>query len=222
MNILKVENLGFSYNQNNKQFEILKDVNVEFEKGKLYAIVGESGSGKTTALSLLGALDNPNSGSIIYKEQDIKKIGYTKYRRDNVALVFQNYNLIKYMNAIENVVTAMDIKKDKIDKNKKAIETLAKLGIDEEDMKRSVLQLSGGQQQRVAIARALVKDTDMILADEPTGNLDEQTTSEILDIFISLAHKYDKCVIIVTHSNYVSSKADVVYKVSNKSISKIS
>lgn len=221
MSILKIENLGFSYNQNNKQFEILKDVNIDFEKGSLYAVVGESGSGKTTALSLLGALDIPNKGSIIYKDEDIKKIGYTKYRRDNVALVFQNYNLIKYMDAIENVVAAMDIKGYKGNKKNKAIETLSKLGIDEDDMKRSILQLSGGQQQRVAIARALVKDTDMILADEPTGNLDEQTTSEILDIFTDLAHKYDKCVIIVTHSSQVSSRADVIYKVSNKNIYKI-
>ncbi len=221
MSILKLKNVGFSYNTNQKQLEILKGINIDFEKGKLYSIIGESGSGKTTTLSLIGALDTPSEGQILYEDEDIRKIGYVKYRKEKISLVFQNYNLIKYMNAIDNVIVAMDIVKYKGNKKQKATEVLESLGLKEEDMSRNILQLSGGQQQRVAIARALVKDSSIILADEPTGNLDEQTTEEILEIFINLAHKYEKCVILVTHSNQVSSKTDVIYKVKNKQISKL-
>lgn len=225
MSKLEIKNLDFSYKANNKTNEILKNINIQFEVGKVYAIVGESGSGKTTTLSLLGALDIPDSGSIMYDDKDIKKIGYTNYRKNNISLVFQNYNLIKYMNAIENVIVAIDIKNSRNlsakEKLNYAVETLKSLGISEDNMKRPILELSGGQQQRVAIARALVKDTDVILADEPTGNLDEETTNEILEILINLAHKNNKCIIIVTHSANVSKNADVVVKVAKKTLTVI-
>lgn len=226
MSILKAENLKFFYSKDSKDIPILEDITIEFEKGKMYAIIGESGSGKTTTLSLLGALDIPKEGKILYNNIDIKKIGYANYRRKNISMVFQNYNLIKYMNSIENVMTAIQIqgssnsiiKDKKVNKKEYIIKTLLSLGINEENMRRKVLELSGGQQQRVAIARALVKNTDIILADEPTGNLDKDTTKEILDIFKKLAHEQGKCVIIVTHSANVSNAADVVLKVEDRKI----
>lgn len=174
------------------------------------------GSGKTTALSIAGALDSPKKGRVLFGDKDIKKIGYSKHRQKNVGLVFQSYNLIKYMSALENTLLAMEIARVKRKGKKKyAEETLISLGLEKDEIKRNVMRLSGGQQQRVAIARALVTDSPVILADEPTGNLDASTSNEIIDIFVKLAKEYNKCVIVVTHANEVSKKSDVVLKLDN-------
>ena len=187
----------------------------------MYSIVGPSGSGKTTLLSLMGALDNPKDGKILYQDKEIKKIGYTKYRR-KIAFVFQSYNLINYMNGIENVIVGMDISKShKKERKQTAIKLLKDLGLTEEEMKRRVNKLSGGQQQRVAIARALASETDLILADEPTGNLDKKNAKEIINIFKDLAKKNNKCVIVVTHSNQVSEMSDVVLQIDDGKLNKI-
>ena len=211
--ILKFDDVTFGYPERK---DILKNITYEFKKGIFYTIVGPSGSGKTTALIVAGALDSPQNGSVLFNGENIKKVGYSKHRQKNVGLVFQSYNLIKYMSAIENVIMAMEIAGVKRkDKKQYAEETLVSLGLDKDEMKRNIMRLSGGQQQRVAIARALATDAPIILADEPTGNLDANTSNEIIDIFIKLAKEHNKCVIVVTHSNEVSKKSDVVLKLEN-------
>ncbi len=179
----------------------------------MYAILGTSGSGKTTLLSLLSGLDDVQEGNIFYEDTSIKDIGYTSYRKNNVNVIFQAYNLINYMTALQNVITAMDIKKVKItNKIERAYEILNSVGIDKDTADREVLKISGGEQQRVAIARALIHDSKVILADEPSGNLDDETEDEIIKIFQDLASK-GKCVIIVTHSQAVAKKADIIYQI---------
>ena len=213
--VLSFDKVSYFYRDGNRQVNILKDASYNFEKGKIYAIVGASGSGKTTSLVLAGGLDSPKGGRILYKGKDIADIGLTEYRRKNVSMVFQSYNLIYYMNAMQNVVSAMDISKVKCDnKNARALEILGSLGLSEEESKRDIRKLSGGQQQRIAIARAIAKDVDLILCDEPTGNLDEETSKGIIDTFIELAHTYNKCVIVVTHSPLFASRLDVQLKIS--------
>lgn len=205
-NVLTIKNLSYSYQNGDRTQKVLNDINVEFESGKVYAIVGESGSGKTTFLSLLSALDKLQDGDIKFNSKSLREITGQEFRLKYVNIVFQSYNLIKYMTAAENVEVASDFDNKKIDPNK----YLAKVGITEEEGKRLVNKLSGGQQQRVAIARALASNSPIIMADEPTGNLDEDTEDKIIDIFKDLAHKEDKIVIIVTHSREVAKRADKV------------
>ena len=215
MGILKVENLKHTYQDGSKRKEVLKGIDVEFKTGKFYCLLGESGSGKTTLLSLIAGLDASQKGKISYDGKEISKIGMTNYRLNYVNIIFQSYNLIPYMTALENVLVALDISKIKIkDKTKKeyAYEILEKLGIDKETADRTVLKLSGGEQQRVAIARALGQDVPFIMADEPSGNLDDETEKIIIDIFKKLK-KEGKGVIVVTHSKNVAKNADVVYKI---------
>ena len=182
---------------------------MEFEKGKFYTILGVSGSGKSTLLSLLAGLDEPKSGAVLYNNEDIKIKGYEKHRKNNISLIFQNYNLIDYMTPLEN----LKIVNPKADKS-----ILNDLGLKDDEINRNVLQLSGGQQQRVAIARTLVADSPVILADEPTGNLDSGTEDEIIEILKTGAHKHGKCVIVVTHSKELAKKADVILVVKNKKL----
>ena len=198
MSILEVKGLQYSY-ENKKR--VLRGINAQMEQGKMYAILGPSGCGKTTLLSLLGGLDSPSSGQILYQGEDIAKTGLADHRRSHVAFIFQSYNLIDYLTPIENV--ALTAKHS-------PLPILEQLGLTAEEAKRNVLKLSGGQQQRVAIARALASDAQVILADEPTGNLDEDTAAEITAILKGSAHKSGKCVVIVTHSNELAKEADVV------------
>lgn len=212
--VLAYDNVCYYYKDGSRQVNILKDAHYQFEKGKIYAIVGASGSGKTTSLVLAGGLDEPKSGHILYKGEDISKIGLTKYRRNHVSIVFQSYNLITYMNALQNVMSAMEISHIKVhDKKKYAMDILKDLGLNEDECKRDIRKLSGGQQQRVAIARAIAKDVDLILCDEPTGNLDEETSQGIIETFVRLAHEKNKCVIVVTHSKEFASCLDVQLKI---------
>lgn len=207
--LLEFDKVSYHYKDGSKQVNILKNADYTFKKGQIYAIVGASGSGKTTSLMLAGGLDVPKEGCIKYKGQDIQKQGLTKYRKNDVSIVFQSYNLISYMNAIQNVVCGMDIAGIKV-KNKKehALNILKELGLSEDECQRDIRHLSGGQQQRIAIARAIGKNVDLILCDEPTGNLDSKTSKEMTKIFIDLAHKYNKCVIVVTHSKSLASQLD--------------
>lgn len=206
MSILELKNINYSY-KNGKN--VLKNININFESGKFYAILGVSGAGKSTLLSLLAGLDEPNKGQVLFKEVDIKEKGYEHHRRNNISLVFQNYNLIDYLTPLENI----QIVNPKADKSQ-----LEALGLKEDEISRNVLQLSGGQQQRVAIARALVANSPIILADEPTGNLDSDTADEIVGILKSSAHEHGKCVIVVTHSKDMAKKADVVLRLKNKDL----
>ena len=205
-NTLTIESLSYSYQNGDHTQKVLNDINVGFESGKVYAIVGESGSGKTTFLSLLSALDKLQDGDIKYNNKSLRHITGQEFRLKYVNIVFQSYNLIKYMTAAENVEVASDFDGHKADSNK----YLEKVGITAEEGKRLVGKLSGGQQQRVAIARALASNSPIIMADEPTGNLDEDTEEKIIDIFRNLAHKDNKIVIIVTHSRRVANQADRV------------
>ena len=208
MSILSLENISFSYDKN----PVLKDISYEFEKGKMYCIIGKSGAGKTTLLSLLSGLATPNDGTIRYDGKDIAKIDKYTFRSRYIGVVFQSFNLITKYTALENVILSMDVAGYKT-KNKKdrALQLLDSVGLDEDEANRRVLKLSGGQQQRVAIARALSYDPDIILADEPTGNLDRDTQMDIMEIFRELANQ-GKCVILVSHSVEVASMCDERYE----------
>ncbi|PFG78913.1 putative ABC transport system ATP-binding protein [Bacillus sp. YF23] len=207
--ILQFKNINYHYESNNKRTTILQNVNFSFQTGSFYTILGPSGSGKTTTLSLASGLDVPKSRYVLYKGTDIRKIGLDSYRNQYVSIIFQSYNLITYMTALQNVITAMEITGvDVKDKKIRALDLLKKVGLTEIEAKRNVLQLSGGQQQRVAIARALSCNVDLLIADEPTGNLDQETSMEIIELFKELAHKENKCIIVVTHSQDVAKQSD--------------
>ena len=200
--MLELKDVSYYY-KSQKDKTILDHVNYQFKKGIMYAILGSSGSGKTTLLSLLAGLDVPVEGTVCIAGEDILQRGLNAHRRDHVSLVFQNYNLIDYLTPVENV---------KLGGKADAEELLAQMGIDEAQRKRNVMQLSGGQQQRVAIARALASKAPILLADEPTGNLDEDTANEIISIFQKLAHEQEKCVVVVTHSRELAEQADIVLR----------
>lgn len=210
MSMLQLENLSYKYEKTSAN--VLSGVNLSFDSGKIYAIVGKSGAGKTTLLSLLSGLAKPTGGKILYDGKDISKIDKYEYRSRYVGVVFQSFNLLPQLTATENVVLSMNIAgiKDK-NKDEKARELLSKVEIEPEEFDRRVLKLSGGQQQRVAIARALSYNPQIILADEPTGNLDGETQDEIMKIFRRLADE-GKCVIIVTHSPDVAALADIKFE----------
>lgn len=209
-NILEVKNLSFSYMDNaGRNRIILDDVSLDFEEGKFYSILGDSGSGKTTFLSLLAGLEYPDSGKILYKGYDIKDIGYSEFRKKYMSIVFQDYNLIKYLTVYDNIVTAMKIADRKVHREE-VLGFLKILGIDEEMAFKKVTRLSGGEQQRVAIARAVAVNSKIILADEPTGNLDHNTSMEIFDLFKRLVKEYDKTVIMVTHNEKLAMMCDKV------------
>ncbi len=201
MPTLELKNVSYAYE---KGKAVLQNVSGSLETGKMYAILGPSGSGKTTLLSLLGGLDVPTQGSVLFDGEDIAAKGLEHHRRNHISLIFQSYNLIDYMTPVENVrLTA------KLD----AAPILERLGLTKDETQRNVLKLSGGQQQRVAIARALASDAPVILADEPTGNLDADTAEEITVILKESAHAFGKCVVVVTHSGEVAKQADVVLEI---------
>ena len=210
MDILEIKNVTYNYSNSNEL--VLSKVNQKFEIGKFYAIIGKSGAGKSTLLSLLAGLDKPQKGQILFNGNDIEKTGYSNHRKNNISLVFQNYNLIDYLTPLENVRLV----------NKNASETiLFELGLDKSQINRNVMKLSGGQQQRVAIARALVSEAPIILADEPTGNLDVDTAGEIIEILKKLAKERNKCVIVVTHSKEVANSADIILELRDRKLKKI-
>lgn len=217
MNKLVISDLKYTYEDQAEPVQVLKGVSAEFREGELYAIQGESGSGKTTLLSLLSALEEVQDGDIEYNGQSIREIGLSDFRLKYVNIVFQSFNLIKYMTAAENVQVAIDFagKSGSDD----PLKYLKKVGLDASISSRLVNKLSGGQQQRVAIARALASSVPAIVADEPTGNLDEDTEAKIIEVFKELAHKDKKIVIIVTHSRKVAEHADKVLKLSRGKIS---
>lgn len=220
MTVLNIENLTYYYNH--PEDYLFQDVTETFEAGIMYSILGQSGSGKTTLLSLLAGLDMPKSGQIKLNGDEIKANQFTNYRKNIVSTIFQAYNLLTYMSAFENVKTALRISKVSFDDEKQSIiDSLEKVGLTEDLIYKPVSKLSGGQQQRVAIARALVLNHDIIIADEPTGNLDENTTRQIVELFKKIAHEDHKLVIIVTHETDVAQNSDVVYQLKNKKFTKL-
>ena len=211
--VLSLKDVSYRYKDAAKDEYVLRNINYEFEKGKTYAIKGRSGSGKTTLLSLISGLEKKYIGEIFYKDKLLSKMNLDLYRSKNVGIVFQSYNLLPHLTALENIILSMDISKVKTkDKKNLAINLMEVVGLNKNMTNRRILKLSGGEQQRIAIARSLSYDPEIILADEPTGNLDHETENEILKIFSDLAHKQNKCVIIVTHSKNVCDAVDEVYE----------
>lgn len=210
--ILDVDNLNYSYGG----APVLTNLSVKFESGNIYAIVGKSGSGKSTLLALLAGLDICSAGEIVYLGKNMKNIDRDEYRAKEVGVIFQSFNLLPNLSAIDNIILSMEISEVEIsDKKEYALKLLNDLGIDNDTASRRVKRLSGGEQQRVAIARALSHNPLLILADEPTGNLDEENEKAILDILRRLAKDENKCVIVVTHDQAVIEYADCVYKLGN-------
>lgn len=214
MNVLTLKNVTYQYEGTRKS--VLKDISVEFSGGKIYTIVGKSGAGKSTLLSLISGLDVCSGGEILYMGQNLKELDRDNYRARNIGVIFQSFNLLTNATAIENIMLSMNISGNK-EKNKKeyAYALLEKVGVDRETAGRKILELSGGEQQRVGIARALAHNPDIVIADEPTGNLDADTEAAVLNILTSLAHDEGKCVIIVTHSKKVTSIADEVWGIND-------
>ena len=206
MPVLATKDLTYYYFSDRNIFEGL---DLEFERGKVYVILGASGSGKTTLLSLLGGLDTPKGGEILFEGKDIAEMGLEQYRHNCVSFVFQNYNLIEYMTPKENV---------QLVDTHATTDTLHQVGLTDDEINRNVLKLSGGQQQRVAIARALASSASVILADEPTGNLDEDTAHDVTELLVERARSLNKCVIIVSHSNEVAAEGDVILRFSHGKI----
>ena len=208
--ILKLEDLCYSYIDGGYERQILKNLSFEFEEKKFYTILGPSGSGKTTLLSIIAGLDFAKSGHVYFRDKEITKSNVGKYRRNDISIVFQQYNLISYLTAVENVMLAMSETDNELHKDKKnvAYNLLERFGIVRSKADRMVGQLSGGEQQRVSIARSLASNVDLIFADEPTGNLDTATEVEIINVFKQLAEDYGKTIIVVTHSNQVAEMSD--------------
>lgn len=196
--MLELKNIAYHYKGNDGK--TLDHINYSFQPGIFYTILGNSGSGKTTLLSLMAGLDTPTEGQVLFNGKDIRQTGYAYHRRKNIALVFQNYNLLDYLTPLENIQLVNPNADKKL---------LLDLGLEEDMLSRNILRLSGGQQQRVAIARALVAGTPAILLDEPTGNLDYDIANDITLRLKGFARKEKRCVIMVTHSRDIAKMADV-------------
>lgn len=217
MSILSLNKVCYQYEGTKK--EVLKNITYDFSEGKLYVIMGKSGSGKTTLLSILSGLDLATSGEILLNNQSLKNINRDDYRAQNIGVIFQGYNLLTNATALENILLSMNISKSKKkNKDQFALSLLESVGIDQEKASRKILKLSGGEQQRVGIAKALSHNPKIIIADEPTGNLDPDNEKGIMEIFSNLAHNENKCVIVVTHSESVSKYADEILKLNNGNI----
>ncbi len=212
MAILELKHLSYDYITKAGKVHALKNATASFETGKVYAIVGRSGSGKSTLMSLMAGLDVPKDGDILYHGESLRDIDRDKFRREHIGMIFQSYYLLPQLTAVENVELSLELAKYKGDKRKRAEEMLTLVGIKKEQFKKRSTQFSGGEQQRIAVARAIATDPEIILADEPTGNLDNENSMNVVNILVDLAHKYDKCVIIITHAAEVAERADVVFK----------
>ena len=213
MSVLSVQSVSYSYKTKYQTVQAVKDVSCDLSAGTFYALVGKSGSGKTTLLSLLAGLDTPQSGDIIVGGQSLREIDVDIYRRKQASVIYQSYNLFPLMTVCENVMYPLKLlRHSDADAKKEAQIALEKVGLGESYWKRLPAMLSGGEQQRVAIARAMSTDVDVILADEPTGNLDEEMQGEIVNMFVTMAHDFDKCIIAVTHSGNVASRSDCIVR----------
>jgi len=209
--MLTLENITYRYK--NSPRDALNNVSALFEAGKFSSIVGPSGSGKTTMLSIMAGLDRPTSGIISIDGDDLSKLDLFEYRRKRISMVFQAFQLFPLLKAIENVCYPMEMNKiPKSTAKAKAIQLLNSVGIDESKHGRYPSNLSGGEQQRVAIARALSTDAKVILADEPTGNLDKANGEGVISILKKLAHEDGYCVIVVTHNQEIADGGDVIYR----------
>jgi putative ABC transport system ATP-binding protein len=212
--MLKLENISYRYKNSNH--DVLKNVSCDFEGGRIHAVVGPSGSGKTTLLSIMAGLDRPSQGNVFIYGENLADMDLDQYRRESISMIFQAFQLFPLLTAIENVCYPMELngvaKADAIPKAKAYLESV---GIDETKHKRYPANLSGGEQQRVAIARSLSSGARVILADEPTGNLDKENGEAVIDILRKLAHEDDYCVIVVTHNLEIAEASDIVFRMSD-------
>ena len=211
--ILTAERVTYAYKTRHQIVYAVRDVSYSFKSGTVYAIVGKSGCGKTTLISTLAGLDLPTMGKVIYEGKSTQELDRDIYRRRDVAVIYQNYNLFPLLTVMENVLYPMQLqRKPKKEARELAEQTLRSVGLDESYFKRLPAMLSGGEQQRVAIARALASDAKIILADEPTGNLDTENSEIVIDLLQKLAHEEGYCVIVVTHDLSIADKADEVLR----------
>lgn len=216
MEKLSVENVSYTYQGKYQKVQALKNISCTFEKQKFYAIVGHSGSGKTTLLSMLAGLGTPTEGAVYVDGIDLNETGTERHRRENVSVIYQAFNLFPALTVLENVMYPMQIvHKSKKDAAKQAKALLASVRINETQYNKFPTMLSGGEQQRVAIARALASNAKVILADEPTGNLDTENGTIVIDILRRLVREESYCVIVVTHDLGIAAQADVIYQMTD-------
>lgn len=216
MAILEMRDVSYSYKSKYQQIDAVKNVNCSFEKGKVYAVVGKSGSGKSTLLSLLAGLDVPSSGDILFEGTPTSTMDLTKYRRECAPMIYQSFRLLPLLTVSENITYPMELRGFTGKKARdRALELIARVALPESVLNRFPSMLSGGEQQRVAIARSLSMDSKLLLADEPTGNLDEENSINIVEILTKLAHTNDYCVVIATHDLSILPKVDVVYRMNS-------
>ena len=219
MSILTLKDVSYCYKGTKKT--VLDSISCSFEMGELSFITGPSGAGKTTLLSLIAGLDLPSSGIIEYDGQNMEKQNRDEYRSRMVGVIFQSYNLLPGATAVQNVMLSMHISGQRGKKLKEsAYASLERVGIDREKADRLVLKLSGGEQQRVSIARAIANGAPILIADEPTGNLDKDNEQAVTEIFERLAHEDGKCVIVVTHSERATDYADSLFQLNKGRIEK--
>jgi putative ABC transport system ATP-binding protein len=212
MSTLVLQNVSYKYEGSERL--VLRDVSLSFAPGKVYAIIGKSGAGKSTLLNLLAGLDVATSGHIAYDGVNLAEINRNHYRARKAGIIFQGFNLLLNATALDNILLSMHISGVKgVNKKARALELLEKVGISPAKAKRKILKLSGGEQQRIGMARALAHNPELIVADEPTGNLDKDTANRVLGLFASLAHEEGKCVVIVTHAKEVIAIADEIWHV---------
>lgn len=210
MEKIKVEDLSYSYQNKYQKIEAVREVSCSFETGKMYAVTGESGSGKSTFLSLLAGLDRPESGRILVDGEDLVEMDQDAYRRKQISMVYQAFHLFPLLNALENVMYPLELQgMPRREARKKAAECLEEVGLEEKILRQYPRMMSGGEQQRVAIARAMASSGKILLADEPTGNLDSENEAHIVELLKRLAHEMDYLVIVVTHNPEVARQADV-------------
>lgn len=211
MAVLELKNVKYTYQSKYQKVEALKGVSYAFETGKVYAITGKSGSGKTTLLSLMAGLDLPTEGEVLYDGESTSKLKLERYRREKVAVIYQSFRLFPLLTVAENVMYPMELRgTSPRAAREKAAELISKVDLPTTALDRFPTMLSGGEQQRVAIARALGMDTRVLLADEPTGNLDEANSGQVMDILLNLAHETERSVIIVTHDLDLAARADCI------------
>ncbi|MBQ2733844.1 MAG: ABC transporter ATP-binding protein [Clostridia bacterium] len=215
MAVIEIKDVHYEYKLPSGSCYALRGVSAAFEVGKLYAITGRSGSGKTTLLSLIAGFDKPKNGTIEYNGEVINEKKIADFRKNRMGIIFQSYNLIPHLTAIENVKLSMSIRGDSKNKDARAREALSAVGLEEKLFKKFPATLSGGEQQRVAIARAMVSSPKLILADEPTGNLDNENSEIIIKLLKQAAHESGACVIVVTHSEEIAAEADHALKMSD-------
>lgn len=222
MSILSLESVTYTYRSKYQTLQALKGITCTFEQGRIYAVVGKSGSGKSTMLSLMAGLDLPETGTVVFRDQSTNTLDLDAYRRNDVAMIYQSFRLFPLLTAVENVMFPMELHGiSPKDAKKRAQELILRVDLPETVFTRFPSMLSGGEQQRVAIARALAMDTDLILADEPTGNLDSASSRNIISILQRLAHEQNYCVVVVTHDMSILDSMDVIYQMQDGMVTRI-